>query len=663
MKAEEEILALREKIAFYSKKYYEENESVIPDYEYDQLIKSLESLEADHPEIDTTASPARIIGGKASERFEKITHTVRMESLANVYSEEELREYLAKTDEAAGHNLEYAVERKIDGLSVSLEYEDGVFVRGSTRGNGSVGEIITDNLRTIVDIPKKLKGGYPAFLEVRGEAYMPVRVLEKLNEERDGLGLPLLKNPRNAAAGALRRLDSTEAAKSELAIFVFNVQQISSDGIGKYGSHTESLEYLNSLGFVTSSVYGVYTDADDIISAVASVDADRGTLGYEIDGAVIKVNDFAERRELGSSSHAPKWAIAYKYPPEVRETRLNEVIFRVGRTGVLTPTAEFDKITLAGTEVARATLHNMDYIAERGIKIGDIITVRKAGEIIPEVMSSLADRRDGRESDIVIPAVCPACGGEVIRADASLRCINALCPSKALRGIIHFASKNAMDIDGLGGKVAEKLIDQGFIKSPADIYTLSERETDIATLEGYGEKSTRKLIEAIETSKSRGLSRFLYALGIPQAGERTAENIARKFGDIEKIFTATAGELTSIDDVGEETARAVIEYFAQESNREMVRRCVSLGVVAKLTEHARISDSLAGKKFVVTGTLEKYTRDEIESLIKSHGGSVGSSVSKKTDYVVAGESAGSKLEKAVSLGIKVIGENEFEELI
>ena len=693
------IEELRKKIEFYSKKYNDEDESLISDYDYDMMLKELANLEEEYPEFDSPVSPTKRVGGKVLDKFEKVSHNVRMGSLSNVYSKEELVDFIVKTNKIFDEQKqEYIVEYKIDGLSVSLEYQDGVFIRGSTRGNGIVGENITENLKTVKSIPLRLSGDFPKYIEVRGEAYMPISVFRQLNAEKEEQGLALLANPRNAAAGSLRQLDPRETASRKLDIFIFKILQIEFDGgvtdriERKFKTDSESLDYLASLGFKVASTYNAFTEPDEIVAEVNRLDSTRFDLNFEIDGAVLNINELAKRDIIGETSHSPKWSIAYKYPPEVKSTKLLDIIIKVGRTGVLTPNAVFEPIRLAGTNVSRATLHNMDFIAEKQIKIGDIINVRKAGEIIPEILSVEFDKRDGAEREFAPPTICPSCGSQIYydSEDVAIRCINPLCPAQAERNIIHFASKPAMNIEGLGPSVIRQLIDNKFISSAADLYALKDRVDEIANIERMGKKSSQKLIDAIEISKTRGFTAFFYALGIRHIGEKASALIAKKFIDIEKLYspllqnfycefnlyceinklgtwslTITVEELTQIKDIGEESAKMVVNYFANPANIEYVEKFKSYGVKTYLdeSETQKASDKLNGLKFVVTGVLTKYTRDGIEKLIVQNGGEVSSSVSKKTDYVLAGENAGSKLEKAQDLGVKVINEDEFEGLI
>ena len=659
------IETLRKQIEFYAKKYYEEDESLISDFDYDMMMRELAELEAEYPEFDSATSPTKRVGGNPLDKFEKVEHTVRMGSLSNVYSTGELADFITKTNKIFdGEPQEYTVEYKIDGLSVSLEYENGVFFRGSTRGNGIVGENITENLKTIKSIPLKLVGDYPEYLEVRGEAFMPISVFRKLNEEREAQSLALLANPRNAAAGSLRQLDPRETASRRLDIRIFDILQSSKSD---FKTHVERLDYLKSLGFKVSPTYKVFSDTDAIITEVERLGEHRHDLDFEIDGAVIKINELAKHDIIGETSHSPRWSTAFKYPPEVKSTKLLDIVIQVGRTGVLTPNAVLEPVQLAGTRVARATLHNMDFITEKGIKIGDIVNVRKAGEIIPEIVSVEFDKRDGSERDFTMPTSCPSCG-EATHADdnnVAIRCTNPSCPAQLERNIIHFASKNAMNIEGLGPSLIRQLIERGFITSAADLYALEAKAEELVAVERMGKKSTENLISAIEQSKARGLAAFLFALGIRHLGEKASTIIANKYMRIENLYTATVEELTQIRDIGEESAKTAIEFFTDEKNRAYIKKFIDYGVKTYIDEdlNAIKSDKLSGLKFVITGALTKYKRDDIEKLIESHGGEAVSSVSKKTSYVIAGENAGSKLEKAQSLGVSVLSEEEFDELL
>ena len=661
--AESRIKYLREQIAYNSKLYYENDAPVISDYEYDAMFRELGDLESAFPELDSPTSPTKRVGGKALDKFEKFTHNVQMGSLTDVFSYEELSDFVEKTDLILG-GAEYSVEPKIDGLSVSLVYENGKFVRGATRGDGFVGEDVTENLKTVKTIPLELTETLP-YLCVRGEVYMPRAVFEQLNKVREEEGLQLFANPRNAAAGSLRQLDPKIAASRRLAIFVFNLQEgdIYTDG-RKPKTHIETLERLAELGFTTLPETVAAKGYEEVAKHVAYLGDKRPELSFDMDGAVIKVNDLAGRKTVGEGTSTPKWAVAYKYPPEEKKTKLLSIDIQVGRTGVLTPTANLEPVRLAGTTVSRATLHNVNFIAERDIRIGDTVVVRKAGEIIPEILESVKSERDGSEQIFEMPKVCPSCGHPVVRDEcgdgAAVRCVYAGCPAQNARGIVHFASKGAMNVDGLGPQVVELLLSNGKIKDIADLYTL--RVEDIETLERMGKKSAENLVNAIEESKQRGLERLLYALGVRQVGEVAAESIARKMRTIDACMSASVEDFTAIEDIGEITAAALVEFFADESSRELIERLKALGLKTDANAEER-EETLAGLTFVLTGTLPTMTRDEASALIKQAGGKVSGSVSKKTSYVVAGEEAGSKLTKANELGVTVLDEDGLMRLL
>ena len=661
--AEGRIKYLREQIAYNSRLYYENDAPEISDYEYDAMFRELGDLEAQFPELDDPTSPTKRVGGKALDKFEKFTHTVQMGSLTDVFSYDELYDFISKTDAILG-GAEYSVEPKIDGLSVSLIYENGRFVRGATRGDGFIGEDVTENLRTIKTIPLELNEKLP-YLCVRGEVYMPKAVFEQLNKVREESGQPLFANPRNAAAGSLRQLDSKIAASRRLAIFVFNLQEgdIYADG-RKPKTHIETLERLAELGFTTLPEVANAKGYEAVAEHVKYLGDKRPELSFDMDGAVIKVNSLDGRRTVGEGTSTPKWAVAYKYPPEEKKTKLLSIDIQVGRTGVLTPAANLEPVRLAGTTVSRATLHNINFISERDIRIGDTVVVRKAGEIIPEILESVKSERDGTEIMFEMPKVCPSCGHPVVRDEcgdgAAIRCVYAGCPAQNSRGIVHFASKGAMNIDGLGPQVVELLLSNGKIKDAADLYEL--KVEDIENLDRMGRKSAENLVNAISASKDRGLEKLLYALGVRQVGEVAAESIARKMRTLEACMSASVEDFTAIEDIGEITATALVEFFAEESTHELISRLSSLGVKtdAKAEERA---ETLAGLTFVLTGTLPTMTRDEASELIKQAGGKVSGSVSKKTSYVVAGEEAGSKLTKANDLGVTVLDEDGLMRLL
>ncbi len=655
--AEKRIKYLRETIEYNAKLYYEEDAPKISDYEYDAMYRELLDLEAEFPELDSPISPTKRVGGRALDKFEKFTHNVRMGSLTDVFSYDELAEFYNKTVDTLGKSAEFSVEPKIDGLSVSLIYRDGVFVQGATRGDGFVGEDVTENLRTVKSIPLVLKEKLP-YLNVRGEVYMPRRVFDELNEAREAEGLALFANPRNAAAGSLRQLDPRIAASRRLEIFVFNLQEGSLYMDGREAiKHTETLERLSHLGFTVLENYIKAESYDEISAHVEALGEMRPSLAYDMDGAVIKVNDLAARRIVGEGTGVPKWAVAFKYPPEEKETTLLSVDIQVGRTGVLTPIANLEPVRLAGTTVSRATLHNANYIAERDIRIGDKVIVRKAGEIIPEIVRSLPNERSGKEALFEMPKICPSCGNPVVKDEsgdgAATRCIYAGCPAQNARSIIHFASKGAMNIDGLGPQVVELLLANGKIKDAPDLYTLTEE--DIEGLERMGKKSAENLVKAIEASKSRGLEKLLFALGVRQVGEVAAEEIASKMRTLDALFEASFDDFSSIKDIGDVTATTLVEFFASPRTRELCDRLKALGLKTDAVGMEK-KTTLEGLTFVLTGTLPTMTRDEAAELIKKNGGRVSGSVSKKTSYVVAGEEAGSKLTKARELGVNVIDE-------
>ena len=651
---------LRKELDYHARLYYVEDAPVISDYEYDKLYYELVHLEEDYPELDDPASPTHRVGGKALDKFDKVTHTARMDSLSDVFSYDELADFVRRVHEALP-DAPFSVEPKIDGLSVSLRYVGGVLTQGATRGDGVVGEDVTGNIKTIFDIPLTLPE--PLDLVVRGEVYMPRAVFERLNAKREAEGTALLANPRNAAAGSLRQLDPNITAPRALSIFVFNFQEgeLYLDGHAP-ATHTETLNRLSELGFTTLQETAVCSTHKDIVAHIESLGQKRDDLAYDIDGVVIKLDRLADRARMGEGTNTPRWAVAYKFPPEQKVTRLESVTVAVGRTGVLTPTANLAPVRLAGTTVSRATLHNLDFIRERDIHLGDYVTVQKAGDIIPEVVCAHPDKRDGSEIPFEMPTVCPSCGEPVFHeeGEAAIRCTNASCPAQLSRGIEHFASKDAMDIDGLGPQIVEALIGAELIRDSADLYTLTVEQ--VAKLERMGEKSAQNLIGAIERSKGAGLERLLFALGIRNIGAVAATALAARYGTLEAVMEATVEELCAIPDFGEITALCVVNYFSHEPNRALCRRLSEAGLLTKSTA-APTGDRLAGKTFVLTGTLPTMSRDEASALIKAQGGKVTGSVSKKTDYVVAGEAAGSKLTKANELGVTVIDEAALLEML
>lgn len=647
--------ALRKELNHHIYRYYVENENDIEDYEYDKLMRELQSIEEAYPDLLTADSPTHRVGGSADNQFESVTHTVKMESLQDAFSHEEIREFDTRVKSGVT-NAQYVVEPKIDGLSVSLEYVNGVFTRGSTRGDGVTGEDITANLRTVRSIPLRLTEALP-FIEVRGEVYMPRQTFleivkeQELNEEKP------FKNPRNAAAGSLRQKDPKITAKRKLDIFVFNIQRIEGKTLS---SHKESLDYLKTLGFKTVPFYTQVGTIDGALAEIGRIGDIRYTLPFDIDGAVIKVDDFAQREVLGSTSKFPKWAVAFKYPPEEKETELLDIEINVGRTGVLTPTAVLSPVLLAGTTVSRATLHNEDFIREKNISIGDTVIVRKAGDIIPEVLK--VSKHKENAPLYRMPAVCPSCGSPVTREaeEAAVRCTNPDCPAQLLRMLIHFCSRDAMDIEGLGESILETLTAEGMLQNAADIYRLDSEK--IAALERMGTKSAENLKNAVEASKQNDLSKLIFALGIRHIGQKAAALLAEAFGTMENLETASREELLSIDGFGEIMADAVVQFFSLEQSRALIADLKAAGV--NMQSQKEIVDTrFQGKTFVLTGTLPTMTRSEASAIIESFKGKTASSVSQKTDYVLAGEDAGSKLRKAQDLGITIISEAEFKEMI
>ncbi len=653
----EKIKKLRRELTHHAKLYYVYDAPVISDYDYDMMFAELKRLEAEHPELYDAESPTVRVGGKALDKFGKVTHNARMDSLADVFSFNELLEFIEGVGKTVPNTL-WSVEPKIDGLSVSLRYEKGVFVQGATRGDGVVGEDVTQNLRTVFSIPMTLP--QPLDLTVRGEVYMPRATFERINAKRESEGKALMANPRNAAAGSLRQLDPAITASRGLDIFIFNFQEGSLylDGHAPQ-SHTETLDRLEYLGFPIIKMRIKTNDPDEVIAHIENIGKARDDLAYDIDGVVIKADLLSDRRAIGEGTSTPKWAAAYKFPPEEKQTKLEDITINVGRTGVLTPTAVLSPIRLAGTTVSRASLHNLDFIRERGIMLGDIVTVRKAGDIIPEVLCTHPEKRDGSEREFNMPSHCPSCG-EMVSYDpdeaAAVRCTNPSCPAQLSRSIEHFASKAAMNIDGLGPQIIDLLIDNNLISSAADLYTLSAE--DVKELERMGEKSAQNLVNAINDSKSRGLERLLCALGIPNVGEVAAAALAAKFRTLDNTIAASREELLAIPDFGEVTADCVLTYFSRQKNLELCERLKASGVLCDAVKEAS-SDKLAGLTFVLTGTLPTLSRDEASELIKAAGGKVSGSVSKKTSFVVAGDAAGSKLTKARELGVKVIDEEEL----
>lgn len=652
--AQEKLNSLKQLVEYHSDLYYNQNRNEISDYEYDMLMQQIKNIEAQFPQLITEDSPTQRVQGLANSTFEKVTHQVKMESLLDAFSYEELRDFDNRVKSVAP-DAKYVVETKIDGLSMSLEYVDGVFTRGSTRGDGVVGEDVTQNLATIKSIPKKIKNA-PKFLELRGEVYMPKEVFLKLVKQQEDEGKKPFKNPRNAASGSVRQKDSRITAERELDIFIFNIQQISDEY--KLTGHKESLDLIKSFGFKVSPRYNLYNNIDDVIGEIENIGNMRGQFSFEIDGAVVKVDNFETRREMGSTNKYPRWAIAYKYPPEEKATILKDIEISVGRTGVLTPTAVFEPVQLAGTSVQRAVLHNQDFIDEKQINIGDEILVRKAGDIIPEVVKLV---KKNTEDVFKIPLVCPSCHSEIVKTEESaLRCINPECPEQLTRNIIHFASRTAMNIDGLGESIVYQLAESNLIKDVGDLYSLTFEQA--LSLEGFKDKSAQNLITAIENSKQANLDKLIFAFGIRNIGEKAAALLAEKFDTLDNLINADMQSIIEIDGFGEIGAKSVTEYFAKDTVKLVIQKLKAAGVNMQY-KSSRASDILSGKTFVVTGTLPSLSRDEAEKLIADNGGKAASSVSKKTSYVLAGEKAGSKLEKAKTLGIPVIDEAEFLNMI
>ena len=651
---EKKIEELRKTLRYHSDRYYNDDAPEIEDYEYDMMMRELKELEEKYPEYDAPDSPTKKVGGVADNSFESVAHSVRMESLQDAFSKDELREFSNRVEDTVS-NVNYVVEPKIDGLSVSLEYRDGVFLRGSTRGNGDVGEDVSGNLRVIHNIPLKLNKSIP-YIEVRGEVYMPKKSFERVVDRQIINGEKPFKNPRNAAAGSLRQKDSSVAASRGLDIFVFNIQQI--EGV-ELNSHKESLDFIKELGFNTIPTYKKVDNIEDAIAEIDRIGEARGSLEYDIDGAVIKVDDFSQRDILGSTAKYPKWAIAFKYPPEEKQTKLLDIEIAVGRTGVLTPTAILESVHLAGTTVSRATLHNQDFINEKGIAIGDVVTVRKAGDIIPEV---LCVNEHNSNSVFKFPDVCPSCGEKVYRDEdeAAIRCINPECPAQLLRNLIHFCSRDAMDIEGLGPAIIETFVDEGLIAKTYDIYNLDFNK--ILSLEGFKETSANNIINSVNNSKNNDLSKLIFALGIRHIGAKAGKLLADYFKDIDLVMNASVDDILQIDGFGKIMAESVVEFFSSDSTKELIAKLKEAGVNMKSTnvvEDTRFS----GMTFVLTGTLPTLKRAEASKIIESFGGKTSSSVSKKTTYVLAGEEAGSKLDKANKLGVQVISEEEFKEMI
>lgn len=648
----QEILELRRELNQANFEYYVKDDPTMSDYDYDHKLRRLEELEGAHPELITPDSPTQRVGGKALESFTQVTHRVPLESLQDVFDFDELRAFDQRV-RGVEPKVSYSVEPKVDGLSVALEYQDGQFVRGATRGDGLVGEDVTENLKTVKSIPLSIPD-VPGTLIVRGEVYMPKKVFHALNEEREKRGEALFANPRNAAAGSLRQLDPKIAAQRRLDIAVFNIQWAENED---FHSHTEGINYLADKGFKVIP-HVICSTIEEAVEQVKAIGEGRENYPFDIDGAVIKADDLAQRQTLGSTAKFPRWAAAYKYPPEVKPSRLTDIVIQVGRTGVLTPKAVLEPVRLAGTTVTNATLHNQDFITEKDIRIGDTVLVRKAGEIIPEVLSVVMEKRPDDAVPYRFPEVCPECGAPVARDEdgAHIRCTGAECPAQLLRNLAHFASRDAMDIEGLGIAVVENLVKAGLVKTPGDLYFLHEE--DVAELERMGKKSAQNLLSAIEKSKSQDLSRLLFAFGIRQVGQKAGKILAQRFGSLDNLQAATVEELTQVDDIGAITAQSIVDWFASPQSQHLIARLKEAGVNMQAEQKGE-DQRFAGKTFVLTGTLDRFTRAEATKMIEDRGGKAAGSVSKKTTYVVAGEAAGSKLRKAQELGVPVLTQEEF----
>ena len=661
IEAKERIKELRATLEYHAKKYYDEDKPEITDYEYDMMMNELKSLEKQFPELIDKESLTQKVGGHVKEGFKQVEHEVPLQSLQDVFSYDELRDFddrVKKQLHDGGANLKYVVETKIDGLSMAIEYKDGKFVRAATRGNGLIGEDVSANALTIKAIPKELKE--PINIIVRGEVFIGSKEFEKLNEEREVLGQSLFANARNAAAGSLRQLDSKITKTRPLDIFIFNVQKL---GNNPFNSHYEQLNYLDKLGFNVNPVRILCNNIDEAIDAITKIGEDRENLSFGIDGAVIKVDNLDYREELGTTFKTPRWAIAYKYPPEQKETLLKDIICQVGRTGAITPMAILEPVKVAGSTISKTTLHNEDFIKEKDLKIGDRVIIQKAGDVIPEVVEAVKSKRTGEEKEFIMPKVCPVCGAPTIREDgeAVTRCTGIECSAKALRNIVHFASKEGMEIDGLGYSIIEQLLDKKLINNIADIYSL--KLEDVASLKKNGKKFAQNLIDAIEKSKSNDLFKLITGLGIRHIGAKSAKNLARKFRTMDNLMNASIEELSVQNDVGEITAKSIYEFFREEQSIDLINKLKLAGVNMESLEEENTDNRFEGKTFVLTGALSKYSRDEASDIIEKLGGKTSGSVSKKTSYVLAGEDAGSKLTKSQNLGVTVITEEEFEEMI
>ena len=659
--AKQRIKELRKKTEYYAGKYYDDDKPEISDFEYDMLMVELRNLEKEFPEFKSKESLTQKVGGHVKEGFEKVTHEVPLQSLQDVFSIEEVEEYVNKINEKAEEseiqNKTYVVETKIDGLSAALEYKNGKFVRGATRGNGLVGEDVTENLKTVKTIPMEINENID--ITVRGEVFISKKDFEKMNQEREENEEELFANARNAAAGSLRQLDSKITKKRPLDIYIFNVQKIEGK---KFNSHFEELEYLAKLGFNVNPVRIACHSMEEIEKAIKKIGDDRENLTFGIDGAVVKVDDLNFREILGTTAKTPRWAVAYKYPPETKETIVKDIICQVGRTGVITPMAILEPVVVAGSKISKTTLHNEDFIKEKGLKIGDTVVIQKAGDVIPEIVKVVVEKRTGKEKDFEMPKVCPVCGAEAVReeGEAAVRCTGIECPAKLFRNLVHFVSREAMNIDGLGESIIKQLLDKNLISNMADIYTLQFEE--IASLKKNGQKFASNLVNSINASKQNDLSRLITAFGIRHVGTKAAKILAKKYKNIDNLINATSEELALIDDIGPIVANSIREFFLQDQTIDLINKLKEAGVNME-HEEEMIDNRFDGKIFVLTGSLENYTRKEAGDLIEKFGGKVSGSVSKKTDYLLAGEDAGSKLIKAQGLGITILTENEFSDMI
>ncbi len=660
--AKERIEKLRKQVEYHAKKYYDEDKPEISDFEYDKLMIELRNLEKKFPEFQSKDSLTQKVGGNVKDGFKKVTHEVPLQSLQDVFSIQEVKDYVTKIEQKAQENkieeVTYVVETKIDGLSAALEYQNGEFVRGATRGNGTVGEDVTQNLKTIKTIPTKLKDKID--ITVRGEVFIAKKDFENMNQEREKNEEELFANARNAAAGSLRQLDSKITQKRPLDIYIFNVQKIEGK---KFNSHYEELEYLNQLGFNVNPIRIYCKTIEEIKKAIQKIEKEREKLTFGIDGAVVKVDNLKFREILGTTAKTPRWAIAYKYPPERKETKLKEIICQVGRTGVITPMAILEPVKVAGSTISKTTLHNEDFIKEKDLKIGDTVFIQKAGDVIPEIVEVKKETRTGKEKDFFMPTKCPVCGAQAVRekGEVAIRCTGIECPAKLFRNLVHFVSKEAMNIDGLGENIIQQLLDKELIKNIADIYTLQFEE--IASLKKNGQKFAQNLIDSIHKSKENDLYRLITALGIRHVGTKASKLLARKYKNMENLMKAELEDLSMINDIGPIVANSIKEFFQQEQTQDLIQKLKKAGVNLTAKEEENIDNRFEGKTFVLTGTLIKYTRGEVSNLIEKYGGKTASTVSKKTNYVLAGEGAGSKLTKAQNLGIQILSETDFEKMI